>query len=111
MTWEESVGPSPIAEELQSLRRQLHDREEQLAERPVIDQAKGMLMQDFGVSAPDATALLASLAQDSSLEVQEVAERLVRRLRGTASGDTAERTAHKIEQLRELLGDPQQLGG
>lgn len=96
---------SPIAEEIQRLRREVHQLDEQLASLPAIEQAKGMLMQDFGLSPEEAFGLLASIADDSGTEVPDVASRLVRLLTGTASSPTAERTYEKVEDLRQALSE------
>jgi hypothetical protein len=95
-------GGSPIAEEIQRLRQQVHQRDEQLASLPVIEQAKGMLMRDFTPSPEVAFQLLASIAKATETRVQDVAERLVRLLTGTASTPTAERSYETVEELRQV---------
>ena len=47
-----------------------------LASRDVIGQAKGMLMERFGIDAVRAFDLLKRLSQDSNTPLHEVAERL-----------------------------------
>ena len=48
-----------------------------LASRDVIGQAKGMLMERFGVNALHAFELLKRLSQDSNVPLHDIAERLV----------------------------------
>jgi len=49
-----------------------------LDSRAVIDQAKGILMERFKVTADQAFQALARVSMESNTKVREVAERLVR---------------------------------
>jgi AmiR/NasT family two-component response regulator len=57
----------------------LRDREfrRALASRDVIGQAKGILMERFGIDAVRAFELLKRLSQESNTAVVDIAERLV----------------------------------
>lgn len=104
-TSEEPTGPlSPIAEELHRLRRELYQREAELASQPPIEQAKGMLMQDFALTPQEASDVLARLAQESSTAMSQVAEQLVGLLTGSVSTETAAASRALIEELRRRLG-------
>lgn len=94
---------SPIAEEFHRLRAELQERDEQLATRPVIDEAKGMLMQDFGLDPDEAFEALAAISREADTEVAEVAERVVQVLTGNVSSETAQRSYESIDDLREWL--------
>jgi hypothetical protein len=48
-----------------------------LTSQPVIEQAKGMLMQSFGLKADDAFNVLKSLSQDCNVKLRDVSRRIV----------------------------------
>jgi AmiR/NasT family two-component response regulator len=48
-----------------------------LATRDVIGQAKGMIMERFGVDATQAFAMLTAISQDTNTPVRDVAARFV----------------------------------
>lgn len=48
-----------------------------LASRDIIGQAKGLVMERFGIDALQAFAMLRKLSQDSNIPVAQIAERLV----------------------------------
>jgi hypothetical protein len=100
---EEALDPNQ--QEIGELREELHQRERQLATQPAIEQAKGMLMQDFGISADEAFAVLRRLSQDSNTKLRSVAERLVTELKGTVSDKTAQAAADAIAELRHRLDE------
>jgi anti-anti-sigma regulatory factor len=52
------------------------EAERQLQSQPAIEQVKGMLMQNFGLDAQDAFALLACLSQDTNTKLMDVAARI-----------------------------------
>lgn len=85
------------------LEEELAGRERQLERRPIIDQAKGMLMQDFGLDQDGAFALLNRISQDSNVKLHDLAELLVAELRGSSSSATAESAAGAINGLAERL--------
>lgn len=59
------------------LRRELEDTKSELAERKVIDRAKGILMRTRGLSEADAYAALRKTAMDQSRRIAEIAESLI----------------------------------
>ncbi len=59
------------------LRRELHQARSQLAERKIIDRAKGLLMQRHRIDEPEAYERLRRAAMDRGLRVAEVAQRIV----------------------------------
>lgn len=61
----------------QRVKKELETTKAALAERKVIDRAKGMLMKARGLSEEDAYALLRKTAMDQGRRVPEVAEGLV----------------------------------
>lgn len=64
-------------EDFQSLRAQLAEANLKLAERKVIDRAKGILMKTRGLDEESAYALLRKSAMDRKLRIAEVAQQLV----------------------------------
>jgi two-component system, response regulator / RNA-binding antiterminator len=63
--------------EFEALRQELQDTKSQLADRKVIDKAKGVLMQRKGLSEEAAYQLLRKAAMDRNLRVAEVARTLL----------------------------------
>ena len=63
--------------EFEALRHELHETKSQLADRKVIDKAKGVLMQRKGLNEEDAYKLLRKAAMDRNLKVAEVARTLL----------------------------------
>lgn len=59
------------------LRRELDSARTELAERTVIDRAKGILMRTRGITEPEAYAILRKTAMNQSRRIVEVAESLV----------------------------------
>ncbi len=59
------------------LRRELDSARTELAERTVIDRAKGILMRTRGITEPEAYAILRKTAMNQSRRIAEVAESLV----------------------------------
>lgn len=70
-------GTSDEVDEQERLRRQVVQLKEKLASQPVIEQAKGMLMQTFGLCADDAFGVLRVLSQNHNVRLRWVAERVV----------------------------------
>ena len=64
-------------EEMQSLRAQLADANQKLADRKLIERAKGLVMKTRGVDEDAAYALLRKMAMDRSLKLSDLAQRLV----------------------------------
>lgn len=63
--------------EFQNLRRELEETKISLAERKLIDRAKGLLMEQRGWSEKQAYQALRKMAMDKNLRVGQVAENLV----------------------------------
>lgn len=100
-----SVGAAvdPDREELGRLRNELDQRHDQLASQPVIEQAKGMLMQNFQLSPDDAFAVLKRLSQESNTKVHVIAARLIANLSGAVTEQTAQTSLKIIDDLRQRL--------
>ncbi|HLR94106.1 MAG TPA: ANTAR domain-containing protein, partial [Jiangellaceae bacterium] len=91
----------PELTELQHLRREVDQRRQQLAGQPAIEQAKGILMHNFGLTPDEAFALLRRISQDTNLKVRAIADQLVMALTGHVTPQAAERVATVIEELRQ----------
>ena len=89
------------------LREKLHQREQQLASQPAIEQAKGMLMQDFQLSPDAAFEVLKRLSQDSNTKVRDIAQGIVDELRGAVSEQTSRITFEAVEKVRRRESDDQ----
>lgn len=98
-TTEEALAPE--RSELDRLRAELAQRRDQLTNQPTIDQAKGMLMHNFGLSPNEAFALLRRLSQDTNVKVRVMAEELVGALTGRVSVQAARDVVTVIEDLRQ----------
>lgn len=61
----------------EALRRELADARSELADRKLLDRAKGLLMSRQGLTEPQAHARLRKAAMDKGLKLIEVARRLV----------------------------------
>ncbi len=61
----------------ESMRRDLADARTQLADRKVIDRAKGLLMTRHQIGEPEAYTRLRKAAMDKGLKMAEVAQRIV----------------------------------
>ncbi len=64
-------------EEHQSLRRDLTDAQMQLAERKIIERAKGIVMQQKDISEDEAYRLLRKLAMDRNAKLSDIAEQVI----------------------------------
>jgi two-component system, response regulator / RNA-binding antiterminator len=64
-------------EQDRALRGQLQTAQAQLSERKVVDRAKGLLMDEFGLSEEQAFQHLRKLAMDRGQRLAQVAERVV----------------------------------
>ena len=63
--------------ELQSLREQLTETRTKLADRKIIDRAKGILMTNKGISEDQAYTLLRKMAMDKGQKLPEVAQKVI----------------------------------
>ena len=61
----------------QALRTQLAEARSELADRKVIDRAKGLLMQRQGLTEPEAYEKLRRTAMDKGMKVADVAQRIL----------------------------------
>lgn len=68
-------------EELQALRAELDSAQTQLAERKIIERAKGILMKNKNIPEDEAFRQLRKMAMDENLRLVQVAEQLVRAAR------------------------------
>jgi response regulator NasT len=64
-------------EQEQALRDELREAQTKLAERKVIERAKGFLMEQKGVSEDEAYRLLRKLAMDRNVKLLDVAQQVV----------------------------------
>jgi response regulator NasT len=64
-------------EQERALREQLDEAQMQLAERKLVERAKGLLMQEVGLSEEQAHRHLRKLAMDRGQRLGQVAERVV----------------------------------
>lgn len=64
-------------EQDRSLRAQLHDAELKLSERKLVERAKGLLMDEIGLTEDQAHAHLRKLAMDRGQRLGEVAQRVI----------------------------------
>ncbi len=94
------------AAEVVRLRQELRQREEQLESQPAIEQVKGMLMQNFGLDAQDAFALLSCLSQDTNTKVKDVAARIRDELTEHAPVASQQATLDALTALRDRLRAP-----
>ena len=64
-------------EESKALHREVASLEEQLATRKVVDRAKGMLMDRYGLSENDAFAFIQKTAMRERVTMKIVAQRII----------------------------------
>ncbi|MGV0716611.1 ANTAR domain-containing protein [Mycolicibacterium sp. XJ662] len=71
-----AAAPAP-ATEAERLRLEVEQLRDKLAGQPVIEQAKGILMLAFGLTAENAFDVLRMLSQDSNVRLRQVARCVV----------------------------------
>jgi len=81
----------------------VRDLERKIETLPVIEEAKGMLMQDFGLGADAALAYLSCVSRETSTKVRDVAARIVEELTGSSSRATSALTARTLTDLQERV--------
>jgi response regulator NasT len=64
-------------EQERSLRAELRDAKDRLADRKVIERAKGVLMREKGVGEDEAFALMRKLAMDRNRRLADVAQQIL----------------------------------
>lgn len=72
-----TAATSATTTEAERLRLELAQLREKLVGQPAIEQAKGILMQTFGITAEHAFDLLRMLSQNSNMRLRLVARRVV----------------------------------
>lgn len=92
-----------LHDEVRHLLSQIAHRDGKLATLPVIEQAKGMLMQDFDCSAEQAFGYLSQLSMDSNTKLVAVAEHVVRTLTGIADATLVHAAHQALGVLRDEL--------
>jgi AmiR/NasT family two-component response regulator len=98
-TEERSADVADLVEQVHHLKRKVESL-------PAIEQAKGMLMQDFGLDADSAFAYINRVSQVTNTKVREVAARIVAELTGSSSQATSELTARMLSDLVQRLSAP-----
>jgi hypothetical protein len=82
----DGAAESPsLQAELELCRAECADLRAALATRPVIDQAKGILMARHGCSAEEAFRMLAQASQRENRKVRDVARRVIANVTGSAA--------------------------
>ncbi len=76
-TWVRRGLPNYASNSDEDIRREVFQLRCKIANQPVIEQAKGMLMGAFGLSGDHAFALLRSVSQTSNVKVRNVAQHIV----------------------------------
>jgi response regulator NasT len=61
----------------ESMRRELAEARGQLADRKLLDRAKGLLMQRHSIGEPEAYARLRKAAMDKGLKMSDIAQRII----------------------------------
>jgi response regulator NasT len=61
----------------ETLRRELAEARLQLADRKIVDRAKGLLMQRHQIAEPEAYARIRKAAMDKGLKMSDIAQRIV----------------------------------
>lgn len=70
--------PAPATTEtVDDLRRELAQLRSKLASQPVIEEAKGMMMSAFGLTAEQAFELLKVMSQNNNAKLRDIAEQIV----------------------------------
>jgi response regulator NasT len=64
-------------EQEQALREELKDAHDKLAERKLVERAKGILMRDKGVAEDEAFRMMRKLAMDRSRRLADVAQQII----------------------------------
>ncbi|MFK3984375.1 ANTAR domain-containing protein [Micromonospora sp. NPDC050397] len=91
-------GDAADGTQFAALGERLRQREQQLASLPVIEQAKGMLMRDFGLGPDEAFEVLRNLSQTGNVKLRDVAARVTSRMGGASepNTDAAARATHTL---------------
>ena len=79
---------------------------EKLASQPVIEQAKGMLMQTFGIDAEGAFGILRVMSQNCNVKLRDVALVIVESWREDGPRPDFEAASDLLVDVRENLRRP-----
>jgi hypothetical protein len=93
-----------LHDELQAAKEELHGLREAMSRRAVIEQAKGVLMERYGVDDEAAFARLVALSQSTNVKLVEVAADVVART-GRPGGNDGPRGSW-INRALDAFGEP-----
>jgi response regulator NasT len=65
------------AEEYRTLQREVHDLKDSIEVRKLVERAKGVLMQSFNLTEPEAFRRIQKLSMDSRKSMREIAEAIL----------------------------------
>lgn len=98
--------PSDVAclhDELSSVRAELDGLREAMSRRAVIEQAKGVFMERYGIDDEGAFARLVSLSQSTNVKLVQIAAEVVAR---PGTGGTDGGRSHWIDRALDAFGEP-----
>jgi ANTAR domain-containing protein len=99
----ELIGVTPAISEQQEV---IREAVAEIAEnRAVIEQVKGMLIRDFGITDDQAFAILVRLSQETNTKLRDIAAQLRDDLAGKVSIDTSRATLEVLQGLPDQLPD------
>lgn len=95
------VPPRPPggAVDVEALGREIEDLRRALESRPVIDQAKGILMCRYGIDSACAFAILQRWSMDANIKLRNVAEGLIEFSMEGTPGIRSEATRYVRQQM------------
>ncbi|MFJ6838482.1 ANTAR domain-containing protein [Streptomyces sp. NPDC091209] len=94
-------GEHALNRDEQELRKEVAQLRRAMQTRPAIDQARGMLMASFGLTAEDAWTVLLSVSQNTNTKLHRVAEDVVTTVQGgTLSGTVRRHVIAAVTALR-----------
>ena len=82
-----TTAPADSSEDLEDCQSEVADLKAALTSRPVIDQAKGILMAERGCSPDEAFAMLSTASQRDNRKVRDIARALVDHAQQQPDGD------------------------
>ncbi len=105
-TWPLFAGTQPMEDALnegqEDLRNEVAQLRRAMRTRPVIDQATGILMATFSLSAEDAWAVLVATSQNTNTKLHQIAEELLTAIHGEPLPDTLQtHLAAAVNELRD----------
>ncbi|KMO73276.1 ANTAR domain-containing protein [Mycolicibacterium chubuense] len=89
--------------DVEDLRREVAQLREKLTTQPVIEQAKGMLMQTFGLDAGGAFDILRVLSQNGNVKLRSIAGEIVEAWTRDGPRADFDRASDLLVDLRERL--------